>query len=73
MNENSIDEGQLLDRIFETSPTAIVVLTPDGRITRCNQRAEQLLKLDESTIEGKTYGEPEWTFTDSDGEPLSES
>jgi PAS domain S-box-containing protein len=66
-------EPQLLDRIFETSPTGIVVLTPEGSITRCNDRAEELLGLAEADIEGKTYEEPEWTFTDEAGEPVPES
>ncbi|MEF8772629.1 two-component system sensor histidine kinase NtrB [Halodesulfurarchaeum sp.] len=65
--------SQLLDRIFETSPTGIVVLTPEGSITRCNDRAEQLLDMAESDIEGKQYEEPEWTFTDPTGKSLAES
>ncbi|MFW5922404.1 MAG: sensor histidine kinase [Halodesulfurarchaeum sp.] len=71
--DGSGHESNLLDRIFETSPTGIVVLTPDGSITRCNDRAEELLELEESNIEGKTYVEPEWTFTDEAGEPVPES
>ncbi|MDZ7849465.1 MAG: ATP-binding protein [Halodesulfurarchaeum sp.] len=71
--DDSGPESNLLDRIFETSPTGIVVLTPDGSITRCNDRAEELLGLSESDIEGKTYAEPEWTFTDEAGEPVPES
>lgn len=66
-------DSQLLDRIFETSPTGIVVLTPEGSITRCNDRAESLLGMAETDIEGKGYEEPEWTFTDLTGEPVSES
>lgn len=66
-------DSQLLDRIFETSPTGIVVLTPEGSITRCNDRAEELLDMAESDIEGKRYEEPEWRFTDPTGEPVSES
>lgn len=62
-----LPEHHLLDRIFETSPTGIVVLTPDGDVTRCNQRAQQLLQLEKSDIEGKTYAEPEWAFIDADG------
>lgn len=68
-----VAETRLLDRIFETSPTGIVVLTPEGEITRCNQRAEELLALEESAIEGQTYAEPEWTFVDQSGDPIPES
>ncbi len=70
---SEVAENRLLDRIFETSPTGIVVLTPEGEITRCNHRAEQLLQLEESDIQGRTYEEPEWTFVDEDGEVLPES
>lgn len=65
-------ERALLDRIFETSPTGIVVLTPTGTITRCNERATALLDLEESAIEGRTYAEPEWTFVDESGEPIDD-
>jgi PAS domain S-box-containing protein len=66
-------EHHLLDRIFETSPTGIVVLTPEGDVVRCNQRAQQLLDLEKSTIEGKTFVEPEWAFVDDTGERLPEA
>ncbi|MDR5656578.1 PAS domain-containing sensor histidine kinase [Halodesulfurarchaeum sp. HSR-GB] len=71
--DRTSSDSQLLDRIFETSPTGLVVLAPEGEITRCNDRAEQLLGLEESEIEGKRYVEPEWTFTDEDGNPVPES
>ncbi|MFA9516042.1 ATP-binding protein [Halopenitus sp. H-Gu1] len=66
----NISEHHLMDRIFETSPTGIVVLTPDGDVVRCNQRAQQLLELEKSEIEGKTYVEPEWAFIDAAGERI---
>ncbi|MFW6458821.1 MAG: ATP-binding protein [Halodesulfurarchaeum sp.] len=72
MNDGFSD-STLLDRIFETSPTGIVVLTPDGQITRCNERAEDLLELDETDVEGKRYQEPEWEFTEAAGEPIAEA
>jgi len=65
-------DGRLLDRIFETSPTAIVVLTPEGTITRCNARAQELLALEGCEIEGRNYSDPAWRFTDQSGEPLSD-
>ncbi len=73
MNASGESNVQLLDRIFETSPTGIVVLTPEGSITRCNDRAAELLALPEDQIEGKGYVEPEWTFTDLTGEPIPAS
>ncbi len=68
-----ITERQLLDRVFETSPVGIVVLTPGGEITRANQRAEELLQLEKSDIEGRSYAEPEWTFVDAEGVQIPEA
>jgi PAS domain S-box-containing protein len=66
-------ERELLDQLFETSPVGIVVLTPTGELTRANERAEELLQLEASDIEGKSYEEPEWTFVDAAGEKLPEA
>ena len=65
-------ERDLLDSLFETSPTGIVVLSPDGEIHRANKRAEEILELTESEITDRTYDEPNWVFTDGDGNPLPE-
>jgi PAS domain S-box-containing protein len=65
-------EGTLLDRIFETNPTALIVLTPAGEITRCNQRAVEILQLEVSEIQGRTYEEPEWSFLRPNGEPIAD-
>jgi PAS domain S-box-containing protein len=71
MDERMAEET-LLDRIFETNPTALVVLTAGGEITRCNQRAVEILQLEESEIEGRTYQEPEWSFLEPNGEPIAD-
>lgn len=41
-------ERRLKDRILETSPVGIVILRPDGRFQYVNDRASEILGLDES-------------------------
>ncbi|AQL44642.1 hypothetical protein BV210_17915 (plasmid) [Halorientalis sp. IM1011] len=61
-------ERDLIDRVFETSPIAIVVLDADGRVRRTNSRATNLLGLsgDEST---PTFADS-WQFYDDSGAEL---
>ena len=66
-------ETEMLNSLFETSPIGIVVLSPEGEIRRANQRASALLQVDSTSIVGKSYDEPGWTFVDEDGEPLPRS
>lgn len=49
------------------------MLTPAGEITRCNERAEQLLELPEADIEGRSFLESEWSFFDVDGSDILDS
>jgi PAS domain S-box-containing protein len=63
-------ERNLLNRILETSPIGIAILNPDRRIVRANGRAEHLLGLTRSEIEGRTYDEPEWNIWNEDGDPV---
>jgi len=63
-------ERQLLDRLFETSPTGIVLLNTDGEITRANSHAEVALGLSESAITDRSYDDPSWEIHDADGNPI---
>ena len=63
-------ERDLLERIFETSPTAITILDTEGRILRANARAEEVLGLSPSQIRDLSYDDPEWRHTTLDGEPF---
>jgi PAS domain S-box-containing protein len=56
-----------LDQILEATPAGIVVLTDSGEITRANARAEALLGLSKSDIEGRRYDSPDWDIWDEDG------
>ncbi|MHB9288785.1 PAS domain S-box protein [Halobacteriales archaeon Cl-PHB] len=64
------NEGQLVDRIFEHSPIAKLILDTQGTILRANTRAEALLGLPKATITGRSFDAPEWKVVDADGEPV---
>jgi PAS domain S-box-containing protein len=62
-----------LDRMIETVPVGIALLDDEGEIFRSNGRAEDLLGLTRSDIEGRTYDDPDWDIWDDDGDPISAS
>ena len=63
-------ERNLLERILETSPVGIAILNTDRTIVRANDRAEHLLGLTRSEIEGRTYDEPQWNIWHENGDPV---
>ncbi len=63
-------ERNLLESIFNTSAAAITVLNTDGQIVRANARAEEVLGLSPSSIEGRSYDDPLWEHETLEGEPL---
>lgn len=66
-------EHELLSRIAEKTPAAIVVVDRQGRITFANPRAEDVLGLTKDAITQLTYNAPEWKITAIDGSPLPEA
>ena len=66
-------ERETLEGVFETSPTGIVVLSPDGEIVRANNRAEEIMGLTEGSLAGQSHDEGDWKFTTADGEPVPPS
>ena len=65
-------ERDLIMRIMETSPSGVLMVDRQGRITYANTRAEQVLGLAKDEILRRTHNAPEWHFTDYDGHALSE-
>lgn len=53
--------------LVETMAEATVILDDDGRITFANAEAEDVLGLEESEMQGRSYDDPEWAITASDG------
>ncbi len=64
-------ERNLLNQILETSPVGIALLDRTGTIVRANERAEQLLGLTVSEMEGRLYDEPEWNIWHEGGDPVT--
>ena len=65
-----LEEQNLLESIFNTSAAAITVIDADGEIVRANARAEEVLGLSPSAIEGRTYDDTRWEHETLDGHPF---
>jgi PAS domain S-box-containing protein len=59
-------------RILETSPVGIVVVNPVGRIAFANERAAEILGLDDHEITDRTYRQSDWEIYTEDGTPISD-
>ncbi|MFP4606470.1 MAG: PAS domain S-box protein [Thiohalospira sp.] len=64
-------ERDLLNRILETSISAITMADRDGRIIYANRAAERIHGRDRDTIADHTFDDPDWHATDLDGRPLA--
>ena len=62
-------ENEIRERVFETTPTGVLVLDDEGRIERANERATELLQI-ETDPDGLAYDSPEWKAFDENGDPL---
>lgn len=69
VSESKADTRKL-ERILETTPVGVAILDEEGAIVRANGRAEQLLGLHRSDIEGRRYDHPEWDIWDESGAPI---
>lgn len=65
-------ERNLLQRITDTSPTAITVVDKEGKITYANRFAEEMFGLSRNEITMRTYNHPSWEITDLNGDPFPE-
>ena len=59
--------------LVDTMAEATVILDGDGQIIFANTEAERLLGLEESELTDRTYDDPDWAITNSDGGPISRS
>ncbi len=57
-------------RLLETSPVAISVQDPDGKIMLANQRSQELLGLSEDELIDEPENAEEWNVYDANGDPL---
>ena len=66
------EERDLLDRVFQTSPTAITLLDVDGNFVRVSDRAQQILGLETEDVTDRAFDDPDWHITAPDGGFLPE-
>jgi PAS domain S-box-containing protein len=63
-------DGDLAERITETSPIGITVVGRDGRITFANERAEVIFGRSRAEMNALAYDDEGWEETAFAGEPL---
>jgi PAS domain S-box-containing protein len=63
-------ESDTIQRIAECSPLGILQLDKEGSVTFANARAEEILGLTRSEMEGRAYNAPAWRITTFDGAPV---
>jgi len=63
-------ERDLLDRLIETSPAAVVVLDGDGQFVRANERAEEVLGIGPDEVTERAFNDPDWGITTPGGDPI---
>ena len=63
-------ERDILDKMMETSPSAITMVNLKGEIVFANSQAEELFQLTKVDITSRTYNAPTWRSTDLEGNLL---
>jgi len=59
-----------LEGVFATIAEGLIVIAPDGRITKANPAAERILGLARVEIEGRNYTASTWEIIRPDGTPM---
>jgi len=65
------EERDVIEHILETSPVGIGVITPDGDISRVNDRAEELFGLTDYELSNRTLDVSQRQLYDPEGERVS--
>ncbi|WP_227378587.1 PAS domain S-box protein [Haladaptatus halobius] len=63
-------ERGLIEHVLETSPVGIGVISPEGDISRVNDRAEELLDLTMEEISNQTFDVSQRKLYNSEGQPV---
>ena len=71
MSSSLQSEYELLQKVFNTNPTPVVVLNRDGHITHANRQAETLFGISRDTITARNFSDPQWNIVDFDGNAIS--
>ncbi|MCS3631837.1 PAS domain S-box-containing protein [Salinibacter ruber] len=67
------EERDLLNRLLSTSPAAIVMLNEEGAFVRANERAQEVMGLEEAEVAERAFNDPEWGITTLDGRPIPDA
>ncbi|MCF7911597.1 MAG: PAS domain-containing protein [Candidatus Cloacimonetes bacterium] len=65
-------KNQLLNKINETNPNAIIITDAIGKITYANNVARDILGFSNDNIKDLTYNDYRWNITDFQGKTVSE-
>ncbi|WP_179862372.1 PAS domain S-box protein [Longibacter salinarum] len=60
-------ERDLLQRIFDASPAAIIVFNAEGDLVRVSERAKEVLGIAPRVVDNVAYNDPFWEIRDVDG------
>jgi len=61
-----------LEGLLKTVPGCIVQLNAEGEFVFANDRAEEVLELERSSLIGQAYDDPAWQIRSLEGDPLSD-
>ncbi|WP_240148931.1 response regulator [Halorubellus sp. JP-L1] len=67
------EQRELVDRIVEATPVAIVVHDADGDVEVANERARELLSMDVDSLHLRSYDSSDWSLYAASGERLPEA
>ena len=70
--ESSKSKDKSFVKLAETIPTAIIKLNKDGHFVYLNEKAEEVMGLEESEIMDRTYNDLDWKITNFKGNELTE-
>ena len=70
LREQLRKERDLLEQVFETSPSAIAILDADGDFVRLSPSAREILTGDQDTLDPGDAGASDWLLCSPGGTPL---
>ena len=59
-----------LEQILKTVPACVVQINYEGEFVFANERAEEVLGLEPEDVAERTYNDPKWNITDTEGNPI---
>lgn len=63
-------QAEMLREAMFAMHDGVIIQSPDGAITFCNRRAEEILGLSRAQMEGRTSLDPRWKSVTEEGKPF---